>query len=119
MESDTELLKLILLVIAILFFILKIIFRTDNGFSSSFYLIISTIIGIHLILLFTNIFYSAGKGNKYTCYYLLCNIIFIASIIIYILNTLDLTSVKSNATARLYDYRNGVRTDYIIYCFSL
>lgn len=83
-----------LLVIAILFFILKIIFRTDNGFSSSFYLIISTIIGIHLILLFTNIFYSAGKGNKYTCYYLLCNIIFIASIIIYILNTLDLTSVR-------------------------
>ncbi|HFK5510495.1 TPA: 7TM diverse intracellular signaling domain-containing protein [Elizabethkingia anophelis] len=83
-----------LLVIAVIFFILKIVLRPDNDFSSSFYIIISAIIAIHLILLFTNIFYSAWKRNKYTCYYLLCNIIFITAIIIYILNTLDLTSVK-------------------------
>lgn len=86
--------NLILVCLYLGYFILHFILKSNSSFYYTLMFIANVYMIIHFMYLIFNIFYSAFHKNKLTRYYLLCNSLLIYAIIIYITNTLNITSVS-------------------------
>ena len=83
----------IMLVVAGLFFVMQIVSKNHNLATILMFKIVNTLVILHFILILTNMIFAVARGNRLSGYYLICNSLLFIAFLIYLSNTLGITTI--------------------------